>query len=85
METILVCPHCMRKMAHVKYSTGVMWQYSVRVVCEYCHCSTAQVLYGDNGTIEPESCTRNGEDAARQKAIDLWNGMRGKPEIGIKL
>lgn len=65
------CPFCGGEATF--RNTSVYYTFAVYVVCIRCHTQTAVIVYGDNGTLNPEDFTRNGEKEAKFKAQKLWN------------
>lgn len=77
---IAVPCHCGGK-AKIKYSHAPYFHWCVYIECEECHCRSAMMIYGDDGTINPEECTKEGEDKAKVRALGFWN-TRAAPPIG---
>lgn len=71
MNDVKPCPFCGGEAA-VKRGT-VYFNFRVWVSCKKCSANTVPFLYGNTGDLDSKDYTRDGEQIARDKAIEAWN------------
>lgn len=71
MQTDL-CPFCGGDAA-VRISSGAYFQWIALAECKRCHARSAQIAFGNNGSLRFEDCSYDGRDAAVSYVLRLWN------------
>ena len=77
---VLPCP-CGGHARFVQEDTYDTYFHSskVYIVCEECGCFSAMSLYGNDGTLNPNEYTKEGEDKAKERSLKLWNTRIATP------
>lgn len=76
INSLLQCPFCGGAPV-IKTSSSAYFQWAIWIECRNCRARTTQMTFGNNGSINPEDCNYDGQEAAASFVARLWNRRDG--------